>query len=357
MTETEGTPRSFRELAGDVLASWRGHFAEIARELRQQVLRPAQSPLTLVYSADHIAVLRHEGDAQFELGRVPRDEFAAMALQRLLEGNVSGRDAALVLPAFDVLRPSVRMPRANSATLRKALEYELPRLAPLEPSELYFDHAVPPGKNGAMTDIQLRIIRRASVDDAVAQAHAAGLSVSAIGFEGDGRAADWLSFPVDRPAYARAQLRRWATPLLAALAVLLFIVFLTTAYARGEASTDAAEDLVMQERARAAGVEKIEREIRMIDKQTVFLARQKQSPLLVAIIADLTRLLPDNTWISEIAVNGRKVRIQGFSHASSSLVALIERSQRFEHAQFVAPLTQSGPDGTERFDLTFEVKP
>ncbi len=320
--------KGFRELAGAVLRHWRAEIAAVLREVLGS--GPALT-----------AVVFHGGGNAASVAAAAR----------------GATDVAVILPASEVLRPGVRLPRAGDGTLRKALHFELARLSPLDPDALYFDHAVPPGKAGALAELSLRIIRRSTVDGAVALAHAAGLSVAAIGFAGDARPADWRHFPIDRAAFLRTQWRRWSIPALAALALLLLLALLAAAYARGGERAAQLDDLLFAERGRAAAVEHMEREIRRIDSQSAFLTKQKRSPLLVATLADLSQLLPDNTWISQIGMSGAKVRIQGFSRASAALVGLIERSGRYRNAQFVAPLVQAGNTGAERFDMTFEIRP
>ncbi len=320
--------KGFRELAGEVLRHWRAEIAAVLREARDS--GPAPAAIVFRGGENASAIAAAAGDAT---------------------------DIAVSLPASEVLRPGVRLPRAGDGTLRKALHFELARLSPLDPDALYFDHAVPPGRAGAPAEVSLRIIRRRTVDDAVALAHAAGRAVAAIGFEGDPRPADWRHFPIDRAAFLRLQWRRWSIPALAALALLLLLALLAAAYARGGERTAQLEDLLFAERGRASVVERMEREIRQIDSQSAFLTKQKRSPLLVATLADLSQLLPDNTWISQIGMSGAKVRLQGFSRASASLVGLIERSGRYRNAQFVAPLVQAGNSGAERFDMTFEARP
>jgi general secretion pathway protein L len=102
-------------------------------------------------------------------------------------------------------------------------------------------------------------------------------------------------------------------------------------------------------------VESLQDEINKANLGMAFLAQQKQSPLLVKILAEVTKILPDNTWLVEFELHGREVRIRGYSAAASSLIALFDNSRLFTNAQFRAPSMQ-GQNGAERFDLSFEVK-
>ena len=101
-------------------------------------------------------------------------------------------------PQASVLHLQLALPAASRAILRKAVTYELEQLSPIGPDKLYFDFSATKAASGAMID--LRAIKRAVVDHAVALCHASKLGVGGIIFEGDDREADWRVFPIDRPA-------------------------------------------------------------------------------------------------------------------------------------------------------------
>ena len=84
---------------------------------------------------------------------------------RPLLAPVKRNDAVLKLAASDVLRPMVRLPYATERVLRSALRYELEKLSPIPPDEVYFDfRIVGRDKVENTAEIELRIIRRDIVD-------------------------------------------------------------------------------------------------------------------------------------------------------------------------------------------------
>lgn len=266
------------------------------------------------------------------------------------------RDAVLLLPAADVLRPSVRLPLAKDNILREALKYELEKLSPISPDEVYCDFEITRRDREANTaDVALRIIRRDIVDEAWRACGAAELKVSAVRFEGDARPADPGVFPVDRAAALKSQWRRNATAFVCGGALALFAALLLATYLRGMMILDNVDDMVSDEGVRAARVEQLQQRIEHASAQLAFLGRQKRAPLFSAILADVTRALPDGTWIDQFDMNGPRIRISGYSRSASDLIAAFDRSGRFANAQFAAPVTQGAAQGVERFDLTFEI--
>ncbi|HSZ74976.1 MAG TPA: PilN domain-containing protein [Rhizomicrobium sp.] len=249
------------------------------------------------------------------------------------------------------------MPKASQRNLRAALSYELERISPIELDRIYFDFfVVGSDSTTKKVSLKLRIIKRDIVDDAIEYCRAEGLTVGAIGFTGERREAGPRSFPVDRLAMLRLFWRRWNVPLLATFAFVLGLASLAAAYERGVAAENLIEDRLEQERVSALSVAHLHAEISQVKKQAEFLGHERAASLFVETLADLTRILPDDTWLSEIEMNAAKVRIQGNSKAASNLIAIIDRSGRFANAQFEAPVMRGQGDASDRFDLSFDVR-
>lgn len=285
-----------------------------------------------------------------------RAELASIGRDWFGDGDeiADDRDKTLTLPAAGVLRPTVRLPNAPDRTLRNVLKYELEKLSPVPPEQVYFDFQVLRRDKASNTaEVALRIIRRDIVDGAVRQTHAAGLGVAAIRFDGDARSADPAAFPVDRGSYLRDQWRRRRAAILGLAALVLLLAVLLAAYLRGAAISDDLADQVSSEGLQALRVEQLQQRIARATAQLAFLGEQKRKPSFAAVLADVTHALPDGTWLTEFDLSGDKVRIGGYSRSAAELIAIFDRSGRFADAQFAAPVTQGAAPGVERFDLTF----
>lgn len=317
-----------------------------------------------------IADLRHAaaevlGAWRAELAALAGDAFAADRSERIVQyadGGIVARagdqrgDAVLVLPAAAALRPVVRLPLATDRVLRSALDYELEKLSPVPPDQVYFDFRILSRDRAAKSaELELRIIRRDLVDDAVRLCRTAGLTVGTIRFGDDPRPADRRHFPVDRAALLRGIWRKHSVTILAATTCALLLAVLIAAYLRGASTLDALTDELMSEGVHAARAEQLQHRIDRASAQLAFLGEQKRAPSFAAVLADIARVLPDGSWISELDVTGSKARIEGYSRSASDLIAVIDRSGRFANAQFAAPVTQGPSPGVERFDLTFDI--
>jgi general secretion pathway protein L len=338
----------------DVLRGWRHELGLVAAE--HAFWRTDPDSTIVEFAADGVVVRRGNAGGETELARLLDTQGLALAAARAGTGPFA-RDIVLRLPQAEVLRATVWLPRANASTLRQALHFELERLSPVEPGQLYFDF-IEVGRDKATNraELALRIVRRTVVDDAVRAVHAAGLMIASVAFTGDARAADWRQFPVDKPAFYRLQWRKWNLAFLGGLALVLALMALMAWYGRNADAQDMLTDQIATAQRRAAVVNHIEDDIARTNARIGFLARQKQAPMTVSILAELARILPDGTWIDEVETGGGKVHIRGFSHGAADLIGVIDRSAFFAHAQFGAPLIRNPTGNVEQFDLVFELR-
>ena len=85
--------------------------------------------------------------------------------------------------------------------------------------------------------------------------------------------------------------------------------------------------------------------------------RKNASPASVIVLEALSNALPDNTYVTELRVEGTKVQVVGFTSDAPSLIRLIERSPHFSRATFVAPTTRAPSDPGDRVHIEAQIKP
>jgi general secretion pathway protein L len=78
--------------------------------------------------------------------------------------------------------------------------------------------------------------------------------------------------------------------------------------------------------------------------------------LTVLAVETLSKILPDDTYVTEVHVEGNKLRLTGTTRNAAALVGLIEQSGSFTRASFFAPTTRS-PDSAEHFNIEAIVQP
>jgi general secretion pathway protein L len=85
--------------------------------------------------------------------------------------------------------------------------------------------------------------------------------------------------------------------------------------------------------------------------------RKYDSPSAVLILESLSKILPDQTHVTELQMEGNKLRLTGVTRDAPALIALIEQSGRFTRASFFAPTTRSSSNNGDRFHIEATMKP
>ena len=90
--------------------------------------------------------------------------------------------------------------------------------------------------------------------------------------------------------------------------------------------------------------------------QHVLEQRKHDAPSSVLVLEWLSKILPDRTYVTELRLEGNKVRLSGVTRDAPSLIGLIEQSERFTRATFFAPTTRSPSDTGDRFHIEAIIK-
>ena len=85
--------------------------------------------------------------------------------------------------------------------------------------------------------------------------------------------------------------------------------------------------------------------------------RKQTTPSSVIALEALSKLLPDDTYVTELRIDGERLQIVGMTSDAASLINLIEQSPHFAHATFFAPTTRSPGTSKEQFHIESHINP
>ncbi len=307
-----------------------------------------------------------------EAAKIPLDggDGAVVAAGRTALAAV-GRPGAVAtqvivaLPPRAVLRKSLTLPAAIEADLRPALAYDLDRHTPFKADDLYFDAVVVDrDATGNTLTADLVAARRALVDPMLRHAESFGAVVTAV-----------VADPPERAATSRVNLlpdeRRAAMPawtrwqvivpvvLLAVLAVTALVLPLWQKRQEAIALNRVSEGA--RHRAEASDALRTELE-RKTGDYNFALQRKYEYPGTVQVLDDVTRILPDDTWLTQLEFHTgrgkdamRTIVLRGESANAGRLVALLQDSKIFTQAAPRSPTTKIQPGPGEIFDVGAQV--
>jgi len=277
-------------------------------------------------------------------------------LRRLRDRDAEASRLVLRLPAKRVLRKVIKLPLATEENLREVLGFELDQHTPFRPEQVYSDFQILERDPKAQElSVHWVVAPRAYVNEQLDRLGAAGLFPDAIEPEGEAPASTINLLPLEQRRRGKPLLQRVNAILGGLFVLLLTAVVATPVIKKQGALTDrqAQVDVAKKEAEKASALRK---EIERLTVAARFLEDKKSSsPSAVNVLNELTKLLPNDTWLYQLELNGTEVVIHGETSASSTIIGLIEASPLFEKVAFRSPVTQNRSTGGERFNLSAQV--
>lgn len=306
---------------------------------------------------------RREEIYAVELGAADPSLYRVETSQRLLQ--VAGRNYRLLLclPPEQVLQRTLTLPVAVEENLRQALTFELDRYTPFRPEQVYFDYRiVERDTSRRRLSVELAAVPKSAVDQGVAEAAALGLAV-----DGAVMAAEFLQHASDcrdfLPAAARrrkASTRWWWRAGMVVLSSVLLAVLLAIPLWQKRAAAISLLDPLMQARAASRETDALRDRLRKLVEEHNFLPNKKwERYSTLQVLEELSKLLPDDTFVMQFDFDGKTVQIQGDTGSSTSLLEILEVSPLFKDVGFKSQLTKLQGTPYDRFHIsaTLEAAP
>jgi general secretion pathway protein L len=331
-------------------------LAELATLIpRRFATNPESAPAILDVSIDQATlVLAGRGPAA-QPSRIPitgteEDRDRVQGALRRRTGNA----VIIRLDQSAILETSVTLPLNAERSLRPILLNQLERLVPLPADQVEFEYLVTARSPTAKTlGVKLIVATRASIEHALAIVQSLGLtprSVIASASGSDLPVTLWRASRGRGASHAQRWLRHG---LIATAAALLVVAYVSYVYRLDVLREQLREDVAVATKASTTARDLISRDAQMTSAVGVLQRRQREMDPLM-LLDQVTRLVPDTIWVSQLTVRGRNVELIGYAPRVAELISRIENHDVFYDPKFRSPITTSN-DGKERFDVSFDV--
>ena len=338
----------FEELCALMPVSWQVALASDARRLFVEV------------ESACARVILEQDEARRELvrlvlteGRWPDETALAAAVA------AHPREVVVRVAPGQVLVRRLSFPLAAQENLRQVLAFEMDRNTPFKSEQVYFGYAiVERDTQQNKLQVRLTLIPRNTIDPLLSLLERSGLAATSLTVRGDGSGEH---APQLLPAPRRSRIapgksahrRRWlacAAALLLAVAVVVPLVQKQRVVSRLEEQVRAAREIAME-------AERVRDELqRQLAESNVVVDRRNERPFAIQVLDEVTRLLPDSTWLTRVEIAGETVKLQGESANASEVATLMMASTLFSDAQFDSPVTRDLHTQQERFVISAKLK-
>lgn len=302
-----------------------------------------------------------DGTQRESLGRYAHDANGQQAWGALFRARKELAECRVVLRLTQAqsLSRVLTLPRAVAENLKQTMGFELDRHTPFQQDQAYYAASILERRPGSgQITVLLAVTPRSVLDRLLRELASFGLTPTLVqaAHEQIGPGANRCNLlPEERRPRPRLRLRLLQTIPAVAVAVLVVGCFVLPVWWY-LAARDALELQVNQQRRLAAKVLEYKNEAEALTQRAGFLVQRRlQGPFLIDVINELSRLLPDDTWLTNFTYRDHRLQIQGYAPAASQLIERIEASPRFQNTAFASPITRDRNLNLERFQITIQV--
>lgn len=325
-------------------------------------MQHARRRVMLQLSGNELVISMHEPDSLLELEVLILDPDPRLQRQQLhdllVERELSEVARDLLLPESRVLRKEVILPMAAEANLRQALAFEMDRQTPFRVDDVFYDYRVLQREREAaqlrielLVTLKQPLLREIELLTALGMAPT-GVDVANIDADGNGAPAGLNLLPPDlrqRMVNRRSQ----ANFILAGAAVILIALVMAQSIWLRQHQLNEVRDAIDEVREEALQVQEIRNEIKDASEAAGFMqTRRSSSPPTVIVLTEVTRLLPDDTYLDRLLISQDSVQMQGKSQNAQRLIELVNQSPLFSDASFRGPTRLDTRTQKEIFDVT-----
>ncbi len=325
-------------------------------------LQHAQRKVVARIEGDELELFWQEGDnlQQLDVFSLEQDaEVLRRQIQDLLARHeLEEAPRVLVMAEAGVLRKILTLPLAAEANLRQALAFEMDRHTPFSADQVHFDYRIiDRDRERGQLQLELVVSPAAPLDEQVEQVSKQGLAPSAVDVALDGKPAELNLLPPERRRRTINRQTRLNLLLGAVVLLLLALVMAQSLWLR-EAQIEALELAIEEVRVEARRVQNIRTQIEDASEAAGFMfARRAETPSTVRVLAEVTRILPDDTYLDRLRVWDGNVQLQGKSDNAQRLIEMVNESPLLAEAGFRGSTRLDGATQKEVFDLTAAVAP
>lgn len=329
-------------------------LAMLPESLRRQ-LGVRHRRLLLSLDAEGLRLRAQMDERTHLIGVLPAgDALLLEQLRELLDQNAGNVPRWLVLDIGQTLRPVISVPASAEARLREVMLHEIDRQTPFSHDQVSFEPRVL--SRDAQTRqlrVELVVLPRARLDAAIALLGPlanglAGVDVA----DADGSRLGVNLLPLAGRS-ARQDRARNANGWLALITVAALFGAMWVTLSNRSAELEVTTARVDAAKQQAREVRILRNSLKGSADAANFLARlSARQPTTLEVMADLTKRIPDSTYLEKIAINDGNIVLIGQSQRAADLVGLLQGSTLFKTPTLTGSVQTDPRTGKERFTLT-----
>lgn len=260
----------------------------------------------------------------------------------------------LRLDEDQVLRKSLKIPKGALNVVEPIIINQLDRISPWSTENTLFNYVIgkSDSENGEL-DVEIILTNRTQVKEDLNKLHISGLTQLKPEYSSDPFSDTAIEFVSDEPSEHAVKNRSIGPGLTLLFFAALGFGAIGTNNAKSQLGNSTSLDQTI-----ALFEERIQR-VNQLQKSNIkqradraWLIQKKEiEPAAFLIIEALSRTIPDDTWLTGLEIQGKKILMSGSSKNATSLIESIEASPLISSARFSSATKRNTKLNTDRFSI------
>jgi general secretion pathway protein L len=347
-------------MLAELISWWTGQMRDLVAPLSRQFSQRSGDALSLECGAGGVGpwrVVRRRSGVNAPVATIPADAPVSVWKDAFVSRRRAERVVITLAQPFLVRRTS--LPMAAAGDIESLLRYEMDRLTPFRADAVLFTHRVVSRdvKSGKLL-VDVAMLPKAWIDIVVTRLAAASIRPDAVEEAADAARLDPSSngtapwrIGMDRVDSVRHARARFAWRMATTACAVLALAIIAVPFVRQSLALAAVEQRISSLRPGIDHVTELRRQIASASEGVgqITSARQRGTVAL-RVLAVVTDLLPDDTWLTSLSLRRARVVIEGHSATATRLIAAMAADPQLNNPSFAAPVVRS-EDGTDLFTI------
>ncbi|WP_158801559.1 PilN domain-containing protein [Acidisoma sp. L85] len=321
------------------------------------ILEPTEEPEATSFGAGGFRLSLRRRGRETGIGYFACSPEGLAAARRACGTTRRRRNILLRLPNGRILEHRLTVPATAEAHIGRVLAYEIDRVTPFSESEVFWDWVIEHrDRNRSRLLVRLFLIPRAALIVLRTELEKARLHLAAV--EGHGFYGDLRRLPLSVRTPARQRLERPVLRCTVGACAALVIVALVLPFVRQQLRLDRLDQRVAELQPKVSEVRLLRKRIAgQAAGSEVFEAEEAEVGRPLDAIATITKVLPDNTFLTALNLSQRSLGLTGQSGDAAALIAALSRDTEIHTPSFAAPVMTAPSGSGSLFVIRAELVP
>lgn len=326
----------------------------------RDVINPPRDRITISFDGDRIVFRHYSGHSPERVNErsclTENDDIDKALTQEWLTEKLKAEPKIILLVSDEkVLRKTILLPPAALENLREVLGYEMDHRTPFSVEQVYFDYLLE--NNGAGNNqlkVQLFATPKEHIDQMLKLLDSWHIEPGVINVINPGINTNTLNLlPAEKRKVGNSNQTNTLTLLLAATAFCLFLAALYVPLIKQDDLLSQLENEITNSRDVVTKLKDLKSHKKALFDRASFLILKRNDYIpVIELLNELTRIIPDDTWLIRFSLMNGEIQLQGESTTASSMIQLIESSDILTDVKFRSPVINNEATQKDRFNIS-----